>query len=501
MNLASLLDDHPGERTAIVAGGDRVSYGRLRDEIASMRGVLTSLGLEPGDRVAIMCGTNLRFVVAWLGAIGAGCVGVPLNPQSPAPEITRELAVVGARAIVAGPAGIAALVGVDRSSLPDLEFVLAPTGAALPDVLDGDALLAAAEPTPMVHRDDDDIAALLFTSGTAGDPKAAMLTHANLASNLRQVQANPVRAARPDDVALCVVPLFHVLGLNSILNLSLWAGATLVLVERFDPHSMVEMIRDEAVTLLVGPPTMWSALTDLPDAAPDAFATVRLAVSGAAALPERVAEAAAAVLGVRLYEGYGLTEASPSVTLGAGTDAPIGSIGRPIAEIEMRLVDDSGDDVYIGDPGEIRVRGPNVFVGYWDDPEATARAVDADGWLHTGDIAVVDDDGYLFLVDRAKDLIIVSGFNVYPAEVERVLVTHPAVADAAVTGVAHPHSGEAVKAFVVTEGETGVEEDELIAWCAAKLARYKCPNKVDVVDELPHGLTGKVLRRELQDRA
>ena len=501
MNLASLLDDHPGDRTAIVTGGERVSYGRLRDEIASMRGVLTSLGLEPGDRVAIMCGTNLRFVVAWLGAIGAGCVAVPLNPQSPAPEITRELAIVGARAIVAGPAGIAPLVGVDRSTLPDLEFVLAPAGAQLPDVLDVDALVVEADPTPMVPREDGDLAALLFTSGTAGEPKAAMLTHDNLASNLRQVQANPVRAARPDDVALCVVPLFHVLGLNSILDLSLYAGATLVLVERFDPSSMVEMIREEAVTLLVGPPTMWSALTDLEDASPEAFQTVRLAVSGAAALPERVAEAAAAVLGVRLYEGYGLTEASPSVTLGAGTDAPIGSIGRPIAEIEMRIVDDNGDDGYIGDPGEIRVRGPNVFAGYWNDPEATDRAVDAEGWLHTGDIAVVDDDGYLFLVDRAKDLIIVSGFNVYPAEVERVLVTHPAVAEAAVTGVAHPHSGEAVKAFVVTESGTGVEEDELIAWCASKLARYKCPNKVDVVDELPHGLTGKVLRRELQDRA
>ena len=401
---------------------------------------------------------------------------------------------------MAGPAGIAALSALDRSTLTELEFVLAPAGARLPDVLDIDELVAAADPVAITERDDDDLAALLFTSGTAGDPKAAQLTHGNLTSNLRQVQANPVRAARPDDVALCVVPLFHVLGLNSILDLSLWAGATLVLVERFDPSSMVETIRDEQVSLLVGPPTMWAALTELDDASPEAFSSVRLAVSGAAALPDKVAQAAAAVLGIQLHEGYGLTEASPSVTLGAGTDAPIGSIGRPIAGIEMRLVDGDGADVYIGDPGEILVRGPNVFPGYWEDPEATASVLDSEGWLHTGDIAVVDDDGFLYLVDRAKDLIIVSGFNVYPAEVERVLATHPGVAEAAVTAVAHPHSGEAVKAFVVTEPGVAVEEDELIAWCAARLARYKCPNKVDVVDELPHGLTGKVLRRELPGR-
>ena len=220
-------------------------------------------------------------------------------------------------------------------------------------------------------------------------------------------------------------------------------------------------------------------------------------MSGAAAISDRVVLDAQARLNFRIHEGYGLTEASPSVTVASG-DAPVGSIGRPIPGLEVRLVDEAGDDVYIGDTGELLVRGPNVFAGYLDDEEATARILDPDGWLHTGDMAVVDDDGHLFLVDRAKDLIIVSGFNVFPAEVERVLLTHPAVADVGVVGVPHPHSGEAVKAFVVAEPDRSVEEDELIEWCATELARYKCPTKIDVVDEIPRGMGGKTLRRELR---
>jgi long-chain acyl-CoA synthetase len=497
VNLATLLDDHPGDRTAIVAGGDRISYGRLRDEIDATRGVLAGLGLDPGDPIAILCGTNPRFVRAWFAIIGAGFVGVPLNPQAPAPEIERELALAGVRAIIAGPAGVAVLSDLDRDAVPTLEHVFVSAGADLDGAVDLDDAIAASSGAPIVERADDDLCALLFTSGTAGSPKAAMLTHENFASNIRQVISRSGPNARPDDVSICVVPMFHVLGLNSILNQSLWVGSTLVLVERFDPTSMVELIEHEHVTVLAGPPTMWAALTQVNGVSNDTFARLRIAVSGAAAIPDRVVEDAEQRLGLRIHEGYGLTEASPSVTVAHG-DAPIGSIGRPIPGLEVRLVDDAGDDVYIGDAGELLVRGPNVFAGYLDDPETTARVIDADGWLHTGDMAVVDDDGYIFLVDRAKDLIVVSGFNVYPAEVERVLATHPAVAEAGVVDVPHPHSGEAVKAFVVAEVDRAVEEDELIDWCATELARYKCPSKVDFVDEIPRGLGGKVLRRELR---
>lgn len=497
VNLATLLEDHPGDRTALVAGGDRISYGRLRDEIDAMRGVLSGLGLEPGDPIAILCGTNPRFVRAWFAIIGAGFVAVPLNPQAPTPEVERELVAAGVRAVIAGPAGVAVMSDLDRTKVPTLEHIFAPAGSELDAAVDLDEAMQSDNGAPIVDRADDDVCALLFTSGTAGSPKAAMLTHGNLASNIRQMLSRPDQVTRPDDVSICVVPMFHVLGLNSILDLAMWVGSTLILVERFDPTSMIDMIEHERVTVLAGPPTMWSALTQVDDVSPAAFSSLRLAVSGAAAIPDRVVHDARDRLGFRIYEGYGLTEASPSVTVASGDD-PVGSIGRPIPGVEVRLVDDDGDDVYIGDAGEVLVRGPNVFVGYLDDPEATARVLDADGWLHTGDMAVVDDDGVLHLVDRAKDLIIVSGFNVFPAEVERVLEAHPSVEEAGVVGVPHPHSGEAVKAFVVPRSGRALEEDELIEWCATELARYKCPTKVDVVDEIPRGLGGKVLRRELR---
>ena len=224
---------------------------------------------------------------------------------------------------------------------------------------------------------------------------------------------------------------------------------------------------------------------------------VAAGVSGAATLPNRVVEELAGRFGVRILEGYGLTEAAPGVTRATDDDTPIGSIGRPMAGMEVRIVDAAGDDVYIGDEGEILVRGDNVFVGYLDDPEATARAIDPQGWLHTGDIAVVDDDGFVYIVDRAKDLIIVSGFNVFPAEVERVLNAHPGVVESGVVGVPHPHTGESVKAFIVAEPGRVLEEDDLIDWCATELARYKCPTKIDLVDEIPRGLGGKIIRREL----
>ncbi len=497
MNLASLIDEHPDGHTALVAGVERISYGRLRDEVSRQRGVLVARGLRRGDRVAIVCGTTPRFVTAWLAVVGAGCVAVPLNPQSPPAELADQLRTTGARAAIAGPAGATVLAEIDPGATPDLEHVLVPPAAAGGRCVDLDALTAAADPAGIVDVDPDDLAALMFTSGTAGSPRPAMLSHANLVADLRHVQAHPARAVRPDDVVVCVVPLFHILGLNTVLDLALYAGATIVMLERFDPVSTLEILAAENATALVGPPQMWAALADVDDPPLAALARLRLAVSGAAPLAPRVAEAVHERLGVTLHQGYGLTEASPSVSISLGTGAPTRSVGRPLAGVEVRLVDDDGDDALVGDPGEIWVRGPNVFRGYWNDPDATAAALDDAGWLHTGDVGLVDDDGYLYIVDRAKDLVIVSGFNVYPAEVERVLVAHPAVAEAAVVGVPHPHTGEAVKAFVVPAEGAVVEEDELVEWVASRLARYKCPAKVDVVDEIPRGPTGKVLRREL----
>jgi long-chain acyl-CoA synthetase len=338
----------------------------------------------------------------------------------------------------------------------------------------------------------------MFTSGTAGAPRAAMLTHGNLLANQRQVLAVP-GTVRADDVVYGVLPLYHIFGLNVSLGLTLAVGGTLVLEDQFDPARAVETIRRCAVTAVPGVPSMWAAIAELPDAPADAFASVRRGSSGAARLPLAVAERVEERFGLELSEGYGLTEAAPIVTTSAGLEARFGSVGRVLEGIELRVVDDDGEDVLVGDAGEIWIRGDNVFVGYLDDPEATARVLDAEGWLHTGDIALITEEGWLYLVDRAKDLVIVSGFNVYPAEVEEVLAAHPGVAEVGVAGVPDDRTGEAVKAYVVLEPGATLAPEALIEHARDHLARYKCPSAVAFVDRLPRNAAGKLVRRELTD--
>jgi len=503
VNLAGIVDAHPDDAVALVSRGETTTYGELRRQVAELRGGLVRLGVGPGDRIAIVAGGNWAFVVVYLAALGVGAIAVPLNPESPGAELERELATIGASTAIVGAAGARGMRDVDGGAV-GLRRVLVPEGVDLP----GASSLSDAfggEPAPMVERSEDDLAALVFTAGTGGSPRAAMLTHGNLLANLHQVQAHPGRAVRADDVILGVLPLFHIFGLNVSLGLALLAGASIVLAERFDPTAALEAIATHRVTLLAGAPTMFAMLAAVPGAEAGQLASVRMAVSGAAPLAVEVVEAFEARFGRRLWQGYGLTEAGPVVTSSivdqAGErpgDRRLTSIGVPLPGVEVRLVDEEGEETLAGDPGEVWVRGPNVFRGYWNDPAATEAVLTSDGWLRTGDVAVADDDGYLYLVDRRKDLIIVSGFNVYPAEVEEVLLAHPGIAEAAVVGTPHPHSGEAVRAFVVPQPGQLLEEDEIIAWCRAHLARYKAPTKVDVVPSLPHGLGGKLLRWELR---
>jgi len=500
VNLASIIDPHDADAVALISRGRTTTYGQLRAQVAGLRGGLVGQGIVPGDRVAIVAANNWYFVVSYLAVLGAGAIAVPLNPLSPAPEIQQELSAVGAKAVIAGPRGRAIVGQLDRTALPSLDIVVVSEGERAPDAMLLDDLLAA-DPVPLVDRADDDAAALLFTSGTAGAPKAAILTHANLLTNIEQCQAHPGRRQTGNDVIFGVLPLFHIFGLNVALGLSLASGASVLLVERFDPQTALESVASHAVTVISGAPTMWSAWAALPGAPADAFSTVRLAASGASRLDPEVRQEMMDRFGLCVVEGYGLTEAAPVVTSGIGSEAPSGSIGVPLPGLEVRLVDGDGQDTLVGDAGELWVRGPNVFAGYWGDPEATRAVLTPDGWLRTGDVAVVDDDGYLYLVDRAKDLIIVSGFNVYPAEVEEVLALHPAVAEVAVIGTTHPHSGEAVRAYVVVADGVSVEEDDLIQHCEGHMARYKCPQKVLFVDEIPRSAAGKVLRSALREAA
>ncbi len=439
MNLATIIEAHPDDAVALISRGQRTTYAELRRQVGELRGGLTRLGVEPGDRLAMVSANTWFFAVTYLAALGAGAIVVPLNPSSPAAELTEQLGSVRPKVLVVGPAGREA-VGAINTAAVGVEHVLVPTGVklegttALDDLFGGDA-------TPIVDRGDDDVAALLFTSGTSGTPKAAMLTHGSLRANLEQAQRHPGRAVHVDDIVLGVLPLFHIFGLNVVLGLTLYAGASVVLIERFDPVSALETVANHKITIVLGAPPMFTAWATMPateleqaDTAP--MATVRLVLTGAAPLPSEVAVAFEQRFGVPMRQGYGLTEASPIVTSSVvDGDPKPDSIGVPLPGMEVRLIDEEGEDAPAGDSGEIWVRGPNVFAGYWENPDATAAAIDSDGWLHTGDIAVADDDGFLFIVDRAKDLIIVSGFNVYPGEVEEALLDHPGIAEVAVVGV------------------------------------------------------------------
>lgn len=496
VNLASMIDTPPADAVAVVSRGSQTTYGELRDQVAAVRGGLAGLGVERGDRVAVICANNWYFVVTYLASLGLGAVVSPLNPLSPTPEIERELDAVGAKVVIAGPSARKSVAGLDRSRVTSLEHVVVCGGEAEDGDVPLDDLLAS-PPVPMVDVEPETLAVLIFTSGTAGRPKAAMLSHGNLTANIDQIVSLESELRHGDDVALGVLPLFHIYGLTVVLGLTFSTASTVVLVERFDPQTAITTISSHHVTVIPGVPAMWTAWANLPGLPPGTFASVRIATSGADRLPAEIARRIEERFGLIVHEGYGLTEASPVVTSSVGEVAHIGSVGMPLAGIEVRLVDSDGGDALIGDAGEIWVRGPNVFQGYLDDELSTNAVLDESGWLHTGDIAVVDDDGYLSLVDRAKDVIIVSGFNVFPAEVEDVLIAHPAIDGCAVVGVPHPYSGEAVKAFVVVAPGASVEEDEIIAWCADHLARYKCPEKVMFVDGLPVGMSGKVLRQAL----
>lgn len=494
MNLANIINGHPPEQVAIISRNRATTYGTLVDQVAGLRGGLTELGVQQGDRVALIVGNSRFFVVSYLAIVGLGAVAVPLNPSSPAPELTRELVTVGASTVIIGPAAVNAWRSIDRADVPLVQRVIATEGHDIDDAATLTDLIGSA-PVPVVDVADNHLAVLMFTSGTAGSPRAAMLSHGNMVSNITQVIGTD-DSIHATDIVYAVLPMFHIMGLNVVLGISLAVGATAVLVQRFDPTTALETIRDRKVTVVPGAPPMWVDFS-MVDAPADAFATVRTALTGAAKMPEDAMRRLDERFGVKLAEGYGLTEASPIVTSSGGGARRPGSVGKVIDGVQMRIVDEFGEDALDGDTGEIWVSGPNVFQGYLDDPESTAKVLTADGWLRTGDIGTTDSDGFVYLVDRAKDLIIVSGFNVFPAEVEEVLLAHTGVAQVGVIGVAHPHTGEAVKAFIVPERGVHLDEDELIAYCNGELARYKCPTKVLFVDELPRNISGKLLRRSL----
>ncbi|MCU1466149.1 MAG: acyl-CoA synthetase (AMP-forming)/AMP-acid ligase [Actinomycetia bacterium] len=506
MNLAAVLlatAESDPDRPALT-GPEPVSYAQLAARAAGVASVVAERA-DPGDRVAIVAGNETAFVVAYLGTLLGGAVAVPLNVGSPSHELARELETVEPVLVLAStanadlarravsPPGARFEESSEESSTRGIPVVVVDDGTPENSPGNSPAKVRA------VSKDASDLAVLLFTAGTAGAPKPAMLTHGALLANLEQMQSHPGLRVDATDVVLGVLPLFHVYGLNVVIGLALRAGAAVALVDHFHPVETMARVRGDRVTVLAGVPAIYDAWAGLDEeAAPrDSFAAVRLCVSGAATLHDGTRSAMHDRFGVTVHDGYGLTEASPVVTTTAVAAVPKpGSIGPPLPGIEVRLLDREGNPALEDDPGQIVVRGANVFVGYWNDATATA-AVLVDGWLHTGDVAVADADGWLTLVDRAKDVVIVSGFNVYPGEVEDALRSHRDVEDVAVIGEPHPRTGETVVAYVVARPGSNPDPVELLRHAGRQLARYKLPTRVELVESLPRTLAGKLVRRAL----
>ena len=496
MNVARIIEGHPDDRIALISHGRETTFGQLRAQVAAMRAELTELGVGRGECVALLCSNTPYFVVSYLATVGIGAVAAPLNPTSPAPEIEKELNAVQPAVVVVEPAALAAWSAVTSDTRRAVRAVLATEGHGIDGAHSLDEIFASGRSVPVVEVEPSAHGAYMFTSGTAGSPKAAVLTQGNLMANIEQSLES--EHMTPDDVTFGVLPMYHIFGLNVMLATTLAAGACVVLVQRFDPVSAVETVQERGITVMLGAPSMWLAISQLTDVPANTFDGVRLALSGAAKLPVQTIQSLVSRFGLQVVEGYGLTEASPAVTNAIDLPFSPGSIGRPLRGVQVRIVDENGEDALVGDSGEIWVKGSNVFAGYLNDPEATDRVLTPDGWLRTGDIAVVDEDGCIYMVDRAKDLIIVSGFNVFPAEVEDVLRSHPDISDAAVVGTAHPHTGEAVRAYVVLRAGAHLDEDAVVDHCRRNLARYKCPSKVLFVDQLPRNFSGKLQRYTLR---
>ena len=498
------------DRTALLFTHQRVPYAELWSRVERAAAAFRHLGCLPGDRVALLLGNEPHFVEALYGALRAGLVAVPINVGFTTEEVSAILSDSGARVVVAGGAFAAAL----PSGSPELGQVIAgraPAAGSAERTWEQfiKAGAGAGDPGGGPHAAaTTDLALLQYTSGTTGKPKGAMLGHAALLANQDQMARTPLRLSERD-VVLCVLPLFHIYALNVALAFPLARGATVLLVERFEPLPTLEAVTEHRASVIVGAPPMYVAWVDTPGFAQFDLTSVRYAVSGAAALPPAVLERFTAASGIPLWEGYGLTETAPVLTSAAMASAAMasaamastprpGSVGRPLPDVELRLVDEHGRRVRDGDLGEVVVRGLNVFSGYWGQPQATAAVLDADGWFRTGDIGYLDAED-LFLVDRRSDLIIVSGFNVYPGEVEEVLHRHPKVAEAAVVGTPHPYTGESVKAVVVLRPGEEETAAEITEFCRRSLARFKCPEVVEVAASLPHLPSGKVRRRDLRE--
>jgi len=491
MNLAQILREAAasnGEQIAVKLDDFLLNYGLLEQAAMRIAGMLEARGIGPGDRVALMLPNVPHFVVTYYGILRAGAVVVPMNVLNKRREVEYYLRDAGAK-----------LLFVWHDFAPEAEPAAAELGCECISVAPGEFEQTLFQTDPLerlVERESDDTAVLLYTSGTTGTPKGAELTHDNLLRNCRAGRELFDLAA--GTVVLGALPLFHSFGQTCAMNTCVVSAGTLTLLPRFDPVKALEIIERDKVAVFEGVPSMYGAMLNVPDHERYDTSTLRCCASGGAAMPAELMRGFEQAFNCQILEGYGLSETSPVASFNQpDRERKPGSIGTPIAGVEMKVVDDAGTELPPGEVGEIVIRGHNVMKGYWGRPEATEEAMRG-GWFHTGDLARVDADGYFFIVDRKKDMIIRNGFNVYPREIEEVLYEHPAVREAAVVGIPHDEFGEEIGAAVSLKEGAAATADEIRDYVKEQVAAYKYPRKIWIVDELPKGPTGKILKRELK---
>lgn len=515
LNLAIVLEESARERpshTAIIFNEMKLSYAAVNAAASQVANGLLALGIQKGDKVALGCPNLPFFPIVYYGILKAGAVVVPLNVLLKPREIAYHLQDSDAKAyfcfegtaeLPMGQMGYAAFQEVATCE----HFFIMTANPAAPSPIEGTKtlgmLMYQQPPTfPTVQTSSDDTAVILYTSGTTGLPKGAELSHMNMLMNARL--SDNMYEPMESDVSLVALPLFHSFGQSVQMNSGFYRGAALTLLPRFDPEAALAIMDRDNVTIFAGVPTMYWAMLNVPDADKkfdlDKIANnLRLCASGGAAMPVEVMKAFDAKFKVKILEGYGLSETSPVATFSRldRTRKP-GSIGIPVWGVQLRVVDEEDKDVPVGELGEIVIRGHNVMKGYYKRPEATGESF-RNGWFHTGDIGKVDEDGYYYIVDRVKDMVLRGGFNVYPREVEEVLMTHPAISLAAVIGIPHDQYGEEVKAFIVLNERAEATEAEIIEWSKENMAAYKYPRFVEFRDSLPMNATGKILKTELRN--
>ncbi|WP_430787765.1 fatty acid--CoA ligase family protein [Virgibacillus flavescens] len=507
MNLSNQLTEitkQSPEKPAYVFEGKSTTYKELDGAITKFASRLRDLGYEKGDHIALVVGNSPYYVIGLYGALRLGAVVIPINPLYTASEMTYILKNGDVKAVITMDILMEKFEAMAEQLSSVEHYISCESGkdisfdeySILPKMKSFSKLVAEGSLNfDAPSLEEDEVAIILYTSGTTGNPKGAMLTHKNLFSNAKDVA--DYLTISSDDRVIAALPMFHVFCLTVALNAPLMNGGTILIVPSFSPQEVFRIAKEEIATVFAGVPTMYNYLLQSMNGYEDCFSTIRLCISGGASMPVALLKQFEQSFQVSISEGYGLSEASPVACFNP-LDRPRkpGSIGTSISNVENKIVDEFGEEVPVGEVGELIVRGPNIMKGYYKMPEETSHAL-KDSWLYTGDMARMDDEGYFYIVDRKKDMIIVGGFNVYPREVEEVLYTHPSISEAAVVGTPDSNTGEAIISFVVSK-DPSLKEDILIEFCKSHLAKYKVPKSIEFLDELPKNTTGKILRKNLR---